>query len=97
MAQPSFFVPFLTPLPPEPPRGPVRCSLPSADSACALVNGDIGALPEVVFHTALRGALIATGVYAAGERRPATALRYGIGGALAIEVFVLGWTAAHHG
>lgn len=93
LLQPPFYIPAV----PDAPRGPVRCSLPSADSACALVNGDIGALPEVVFHTALRGALVATGVYAAGERRPATALKYGIGGALAIEVFVLGWTAAHRG
>lgn len=70
-----------------------RCaSLPSSDSAQALVRGEPGALVGVLVTTALRAGLVAAGAYAAGVR--GTALkRAAIGGALAIEVFVLAWVA----
>jgi hypothetical protein len=63
--------------------GQAECApLPSGDAACALVHGDDA-------RQALRTGLIAAGIYAAGERK--NLLRNSVGGALAIEAFVLGW------
>lgn len=70
--------------------GQADCAaLPSSDAACDLVQGNVSALPKVLGTTLLRGGLIAAGLYVAGER--AHLLRNSVAGALAIEVFVLGW------
>ena len=71
------------------------CTLPSADSACRLMSGDMSALPAAAFHTVGRAALIAVGIAAAGERDPRKLARYGLGAALAIEVFALTWAGFH--
>lgn len=65
--------------------------LPSAESAEALVGGDVGALPKVVFHTVVRGALVGLGLYAAGMRGGKNLTKFGLAGAVGIEVFVLLW------
>jgi hypothetical protein len=70
------------------------CTLPSGDSACALMSGDISALPRVAFHTLGRSALIAIGVYLAGVRKPSRVAAIALCSALTIEVFALGWTAS---
>lgn len=67
------------------------CVLPSATSACELVNGVPGAAPRVVLHTLGRALLIDTGLYVAGERKQL--VRYSLAVALAIEAFALGWAA----
>lgn len=66
--------------------------LPSSDSARDLVHGVPGALPRVFIHAAGRAALIAVGVYAAGLRGR-NLVAASIGGAVAIEIFALGWFA----
>jgi len=70
------------------------CTLPSGDSACALMSGDVSALPRVAFHTVGRSALIAIGVYLAGVRKPSRIAAIALCSALTIEVFALGWTAS---
>ena len=74
-------------------QGP-QCTLPSADSACRLMSGDLSALPSAAFHTLGRAALIAVGIYAAGERDPGKLARYSVGAAVAIEAFALAWAAS---
>lgn len=76
------------------PGGQKSCTLPSGDSACDLMSGNIDALPRVIFHTVGRSALIGIGIYLAGERDWTKIAKYGLGAALAIEVFALGWTAS---
>lgn len=71
-----------------------RCTLPSADSACRLMSGDLSAIPSAAFHTIGRAALIAVGIYAAGERDPGKLARYSFGAAVAIEAFALAWAAS---
>lgn len=66
-------------------------ALPSGESAEQLVGGDVGALPKVVFHTVVRGALVGLGLYAAGMRRGGDLVKFGLAGAVGIEVFVLLW------
>lgn len=66
-------------------------ALPSATSALALVNGEPGALPLVLAHTALRAGLIGVGLVVAGQRH--RLVRTAVTASLAIEVFVLGWAA----
>lgn len=68
-----------------------QCTLPSADSACRLMAGDLSAAPDAALHTLGRSALIAVGVYAAGERDLGKLARYSVGAALAIEAFALAW------
>jgi hypothetical protein len=68
-------------------------ALPSGSSAATLLSGDWSALPAVVGYTAARAALIGVGLFAAGERAPARLARNAAAGALAIEVFVIGWAA----
>ena len=65
--------------------------LPSGESAAQLVGGDVGALPKVVFHTLVRGALVGLGLYAAGMRGGKDLAKFGLAGAVGIEVFVLLW------
>lgn len=65
--------------------------LPSGESAEQLVAGDTGALPKVVLHTVVRGALVGLGLYAAGMRKGGELVKYGLAGAVGIEVFVLLW------
>lgn len=70
---------------------PACSALPSGSSAVALLGGDLSALPGVIGYTAVRGALIGAGLFVAGEREHL--VRNAAAGALAIEVFVLGWAA----
>ena len=65
--------------------------LPSGESAEALVGGDVGALPKVILHTAVRGGLVGLGLYAAGMRGAGSLVKFGLAGAVGIEVFVLLW------
>jgi hypothetical protein len=70
---------------------PACAALPSGSAAVDLMGGDLRALPAVVATTAARAALIGAGMAVAGER--AHVVRNAVAGALAIEVFVLGWAA----
>jgi len=72
---------------------PPACAaaLPSGTSAARLIAGDASALPLAVLHTALRAALVGSGLYLAGER--ANVVRNAVAGSLAIESFVLAWAA----
>lgn len=74
---------------------PACAALPSGTSAAALVSGDWKALPTAVLHTALRAALIGSGLLVAGER--ANTVRNAVAGSLAIEAFVLAWAAWKRG
>lgn len=65
--------------------------LPSGESAEQLVGGDWGALPKVVLHTTVRGGLVGLGLYAAGMRGASNLIKFGLAGAVGIEVFVLLW------
>lgn len=66
--------------------------LPSGESAEQLVAGDVsGGLPKVVLHTAVRGGLVGLGLYAAGMRGAKNLVKFGLAGAVGIEVFVLLW------
>lgn len=76
----------------EPPGGDLWLGgLPSGESAEQLVAGDAGALPKVILHTAVRGALVGLGLYAAGMRGGKDLAKFGLAGAVGIEVFVLLW------
>lgn len=79
--------------PNKPPAGAVVWleGLPSGESAEHLVSGDVGALPKVIFHTVVRGALVGLGLYAAGMRGGKDLAKFGLAGAVGIEVFVLLW------
>jgi hypothetical protein len=80
---------------PLPSRACAPCaSLPSSDAAGDLVAGKPGALVSVVGTTLLRAGLIGAGAYVAGERDLARLARVALGGALAIEAFVLVWVFA---
>lgn len=69
---------------------PVTCPpLPSAQAASDVVAGKPGGWAEVAGWTAVRAALVATGLYAVGERRHV--VRNAVAGAVAIEAFVLAW------
>lgn len=75
--------------------GHLGASLPSGESASDLVHGVPGALPRVIWHTALRSALVGVGLSVAGMRDPRDLVRYSIAGALGIEAFVLSWAFAN--
>ncbi len=64
-------------------------ALPSQNSAMALVNGEPGAIPMVLAHTALRAGIIGAGLYVAGQR--GRIIRTALVSSLAIETFVLLW------
>jgi hypothetical protein len=59
------------------------------------MNGEPGALPLVLAHTALRAGIIGVGLFIAGERRQI--VRHALVSSLAIEAFVLGWAAYQRG
>lgn len=66
-------------------------ALPSGTCAVDLLRGDWSALPRVIGFTAARAALVSVGLLAVGEREHV--VRNALGGALAIEGFVLAWAA----
>ncbi len=70
--------------------------LPSGESAEALVNGDFSAIPVMVFHTAMRAALVGVGMYLVGLRGP-NLVKYSLAGAASIEAFVLAWALYENG
>lgn len=72
----------------------LAATLPSASSAWSLVNGEPGALPLVLVHTALRAGIISVGLLVAGQKQIA---KNAIVSSLAIEAFVLGWAAIQKG
>jgi hypothetical protein len=65
---------------------------PSAGSATRLVRGVPGSLAEAGLHTMFRAVLVSTGCYLAGFR-DRKLLRCSVAGAIAIEVFLVGWAA----
>jgi hypothetical protein len=67
-------------------------SLPSSEAADDLLRGKPGALFDVIGSTLGRAALVGVGAFVFGLRGK-DLLRAGIGGAVGIEVFVLGYTA----
>lgn len=72
-------------------------ALPSASSALALMNGEPGALPLVLAHTALRAGIIGVGLVVAGGLPPRKIAKTALVSSLAIEAFVLGWAAYQKG
>jgi hypothetical protein len=71
---------------------PPKCAaLPSGSAAFDLVSGDWSAIVPVIGYTAARAALIGIGMAVAGEREHI--VRNAVGGAIAIEGFVLVWAA----
>lgn len=68
--------------------------LPSQDAAIHVAQGVDGGWVEAAGSTAFRALLISAGLYAAGLRGKQLA-KSAIYGALAIEVFVLGYTYYH--
>lgn len=80
----------------------LACSLPSATSAAAVVEGQPGALPRAAAHMVMRGAIIASGIVGADrlyaaldpDVRPlplGRATLLGMGASAAIETYILGW------
>lgn len=67
--------------------------LPSGAASYQLVRGDMGALPGVAFYATVRAALIAAGLYAAGERSRWNLLKYSAAGSAAIQLWILWWAA----
>jgi hypothetical protein len=72
---------------------PFPPGLPSSQSAFKLVAGQEGGIPGVVAHTIGRAALMAPALYLAGFRKNGQWWKGAIAGAMAIEVYVLGYTA----
>lgn len=70
----------------------VECTLPSAQSACRLVQGDVSALPVVAGHMLGRAAIIGVGCYLAGFRSRDLVVA-SLSGAAAIELAVLLFTS----
>jgi len=70
---------------------PPCAALPSGQAAYNLISGDWGALLPTIGTTAARAALIGVGMAVAGERKHL--VRNAVGGALAVEGFVLLWAA----
>lgn len=66
-------------------------TLPSSTTAYAVWQGAPGWPLLVARDIAVRGVIIAAGAWLAGIQRP---LKAGLAGAVAIEVFVLGWVRA---
>jgi hypothetical protein len=77
---------------PEPQALKCRIGLPSSSAVENLLDGDASAIGPVIGSMAGRAALVGLGAYAAGLRGGNVA-RAGIGGAVMIELFVLGWVA----
>ena len=68
--------------------------LPSQDAAIHVAQGVEGGWVEAAGSTAMRALLISAGLYASGLRGKQLA-KGAVYGALAIEVFVLGYTYYH--
>lgn len=66
-------------------------TLPSSETAYMVAKGQPGGWPRLIRDVIVRGALIGGGMYVAGARE--NVLRYALGGAIAIEVFAVGWVA----
>lgn len=64
-------------------------ALPSGQAAYNLVSGDWSALPAVIGTGLARAALIGVGLAVVGERKHL--VRNALGGAGAVEAFVLAW------
>ena len=67
--------------------------LPSVDSARRFLAGEPGGLAAVVVSTAGRAIIIGTGAWVAGVRDARRLVAAAVGGAIAIELFVLWYTA----
>lgn len=72
---------------------PADAGPPSGSSAWGVVTGRQGALSKAVVHTLSRGVLVYLGARVAGVSHR-NAWRSGLGGALMIEVLLLGWAEA---
>lgn len=68
-------------------------TLPSSTAAADFLDGKPGGLASVVTSTALRAGLIAVGLLVVGQRKGV--VKGAIGGAIAIEAFVLTYIAAN--
>jgi hypothetical protein len=67
--------------------------LPSVRSARDYLEGREGGLVRVLVSTAGRAVIIAAGAWVAGLREPRRLVAAAVGGAVAIELFVLWYTA----
>ena len=70
--------------------------LPSAHAVQNLYDGKDGAVFQVLGSFALRSLILAVGMRAAGIKNKKVLVRGALGGAVAIEVFVLAWVGASH-
>ena len=70
-------------------------ALPSQQSADDLIGGEWSALPSVVASVLARASLISIGLSLAGALKIRSVWLAALFGALAIEVFVLGWAYWH--
>ena len=77
---------------PRPARGS-DVELPSVRSARDYLEGREGGLERVILSTAGRALIIAAGAWVAGLREPRRLVAAAVGGAVAIEAFVLWYTA----
>ena len=68
-------------------------TLPSVTAAQSFIRGDKGGIMAVIGSTLGRAAIIAPGLWLAGDRNPRRIARNALFGALAIEIFVLGAVA----
>lgn len=83
--------------PPEPSRLGECSTIPTLDAACAALEGNPPAIAASVVWTALRALIMGVGIYATGERDTKALVKQSIGGALAVEAFVFGWSAMTKG
>jgi hypothetical protein len=67
--------------------------LPSVRSARDFIEGREGGFQSVLVSTAGRAIIIAAGAWVAGVREPRRLVAAAVGGAVAIELFVLWYTA----
>lgn len=68
-------------------------TLPSVKAAAMFIRGEPGGILAVISSTLGRAAIIAPGLWVAGDRNPKRIARNALFGALAIEIFVLGAVA----
>lgn len=68
-------------------------TLPSVTAAASFIRGEPGGIYAVVGSTLGRAAIIAPGLWLAGDRNPKRIARNAFFAALAIEIFVLGVVA----
>ena len=70
-------------------RNNSQAVLPSAESATAIVRGEVEALPTLALHWIGRSALVGLGMYAFGEREKLP--QQAMAGAAVIEASILLW------